>query len=220
MMLHLSIQSLLLAFLCIVSVRDESLVDALSLISAENSNGSDFRVTRGGFLGIRPELSLDSYAHRSAIGCSFGKIDVKIASEEKGLGAFATSDIPFGTLVGRYNGESLTLKEVKARFWNKGTKTQEDLDWESSRKERGQGITGHFLFELPNGSFVDAEDADKSSWVRFMNHADPETSDCNIKAFIKTSESDDDEEFPLMYTISDIRAGEELCWNYGGEFFR
>ena len=67
-------------------------------------------------------------------------------------------------------------------------------------------MTGHFLFELPNGSFVDAEDADKSSWVRFMNHADPETPDCNVKAFIKTSIADEDEEFPLMYAISDIQA--------------
>ena len=196
---------LLLAVFCAICVSEKPSVDALSTVATVNT-GNGFRETRGGSIGIRPELSRDSYAHRSAVECSFGAIDVKIASEEKGLGAFATSDIPFGTLVGYYNGESLTPQEVEARFWNRGTKTQKDLDWESSRNGRGQGITGHFLFELPNGSFVDAEDADKSSWVRFMNHADPETAGCNVQAFMTTSIGDDDSEFPLMYAISDIQA--------------
>jgi len=185
----------------------------------QGGEGEGFKETLGGGIGIRPELSKDSYAHRSAIECSAGSIDVKIASEEKGLGAFATEIIPFGTLLGHYNGECFALNEVRARFWNKATKTEEDLLWEQSRKDRDQGITGHFLFELPNGSFVDAEDAEKSSWIRFMNHADKETDGCNVGAFIKTSFEDDDQKFPLMYAISDIQVGEELCWDYGGQFF-
>ena len=171
----------------------------------QGGEGDGFKETLGGGIGIRPALSKDSYAHRSAIECSAGTIDVKIASEEKGLGAFATEIIPFGTLLGHYNGESFVLNEVRARFWNKATKTEEDLLWEQSRRDRDQGITGHFLFELPNGSFVDAEDADKSCWIRFMNHADKETDGCNVAAFIKTSIADDDQKFPLMYAISDIQ---------------
>jgi len=221
MTIRINAPLLLLAVLCTASVfggtNHHRLAESLSLPTERtahqlpNNNQQQqqkggFRETIGGCIGIRPELSKDSYAHRSAVECSSGTIDVKIASEEKGLGAFATSTIPFGTLLGRYNGETFVLSEVEARFWNKANKTAEDLDWEQSRTTRGQSITGHFLFELPNGSFVDAEDADKSSWVRFMNHADPESSECNVKAFIKTMMGDEDEEFPLMYAIADIQA--------------
>jgi hypothetical protein len=213
---------LLLAVMCTKSMfagtrsQHRFVVEALSSLPSKESSsggtgvrrggeGTGFKETLGGGIGIRPALSNDSYAHRSAIECSAGTIDVKIASEEKGLGAFATSIIPFGTLLGHYNGESFVLKEVRARFWNKATKTEEDLLWEQSRRDRDQDITGHFLFELPNGSFVDAEDADTSSWIRFLNHADKETDGCNVGAFIKTSIADDDQRFPLMYAISEIQ---------------
>lgn len=207
--------ALLLALLGSKSVFTRTLY--AEALSHESSAG--VQETKWSSIGIRPELSKDSYAHRSAVECSCGAIDVRIASEVKGLGAFATSDIPFGTVVGKYDGETLDRKAVEARFWNKRNKTTDDIDWEQSRKLRGQGLTGNYLFELPNGSFVDAEDAEKSSWVRFMNHAETETVGCNVKAFIKTSIGDDDEEFPLMYAISDIKEGEELCWDYGGKFF-
>mmetsp|Transcript_5787 Transcript_5787/g.12216 ORF Transcript_5787/g.12216 Transcript_5787/m.12216 type:complete len:226 (+) Transcript_5787:1143-1820(+) len=170
--------------------------------------------------GIRPELSKNSYAHQSAIGCDYGTIDIRVSSQVRGLGAFATRDIPLGTFLGYYNGETMVLSEVKARFWSKATKTQADLDWETSRIARGQGVTGHFLFELPNGSFVDAEDAEVSSWIRFMNHEKAGTKMCNVKAFIKAENDDDEAEFPLMYAIEDIKVGEELCWDYGGQFFK
>lgn len=181
------------------------------LPSSHNSNGAsgaESRQVLGGSIGIRPELSKDSYAHTSAVGCSFGSVDIKVSSEEKGLGAFATCAIPFGTLLGHYNGESLDLKQVQSRYWLKGevAQTEDDIAWELSRSCRGQGTTGHFLFQLPNGTFVDAEDADKSSWVRFMNHADEDSPHCNVRAFMKTDMADEDEEFPLMIAISDISA--------------
>lgn len=206
------LQSLLLALFCWEAAT------ALSSVPTPTPDG--VRHTLGGGNVIRPELSRDSYAHQSAIENNYGvSVDIKVSSEEKGLGAFATSPIPFGTLLGRYAGEALDEQEVRARFWNKADKTQADIDWEESRKRRNQGITGHFLFELPNGSFVCAEDADVSPWIRFLNHADRDTVHCNVGAFIKTGMDDEDEEFPLMYAISDISVGEELCWDYGGKFF-
>lgn len=167
-------------------------------------------------LGIRPELSKDSHAYRSAEGVD---VEIKFASEEKGLGVYATSNIAQGTLLGNYTGEVLTISEVQARFWGKRECSEGDLSWGKSRIERGQGVTGHYLFELPNGSFVDAEDADVSSWCRFMNHAEECSKSCNIKAFIQTKIGGETMTFPLMYAIEDILRGEELCWDYGGKFF-
>jgi len=154
-------------------------------------------------IGIRPELAKESYAHRSAIESTHG-IDIRVASEEKGLGAFATAPISSGTLLGNYNGEVFMLSQVHARFWNKEEKNEQDLFWEDSRVRRGQGITGHFLFEIPGRMFVDAEDADVSCWVRFMNHAEEESEECNVKAFLKAMIVDEVVSFPLMYAIRDI----------------
>lgn len=153
-------------------------------------------------VGIRPELSKESHAYRSAEGVN---IEIKLASEEKGLGVFATSNISQGTLLGNYTGEVLTIKQVQARFWGKCECDESDLSWGKSRLERGQSVTGHYLFELPNGSFVDAEDAEVSSWCRFMNHAEESSEGCNVKAFIQSTIGGEVMKFPLMYAIEDIK---------------
>ena len=167
-------------------------------------------------IGIRPELSKETHAHSSAADAG---INIKIASTEKGLGAFATSKIPMGTHVGNYDGELLTIDEVKARFWGKRQCDEDDQSWADSRKERGQAITGNYLLELPNKLFVDAEDADKSGWCRFMNHAEEGEEENNVKAFMQSKIGGEEHTFPRMYTIEDIEIGEELCWDYGGKFF-
>jgi len=167
-------------------------------------------------IGVRPELSRESHAYYTAEDVD---IEIRLASEVKGLGVFATSDIPCGTLLGNYTGEVMTISQVRTRFWGKGECDKDDISWGKSRIERGQGVTGHYLFELPNGSFVDAEDADVSSWCRFMNHAEQSSEDCNVKAFIQAEIGGEIMPFPLMYAIEDIQKGDELCWDYGGKFF-
>mmetsp|Transcript_12514 Transcript_12514/g.21881 ORF Transcript_12514/g.21881 Transcript_12514/m.21881 type:complete len:210 (-) Transcript_12514:356-985(-) len=168
--------------------------------------------------GIRPALPENCYAHMTARRMG---ISIEIASKKKGLGAFATQRIPMGTLVGVYGGEIMSNKEVKARYWGKREMDAEDRAWVNSRKQRGQGITGNYLVEMPNGSYVDGEDADISSWCRFMNHAQEghESGNCNVKAFTRTMEGDDHHDYPRMYAIEDIEVGEELCWDYGQYFF-
>ena len=176
---------------------------------------------------IRPKLSSNSYAHKSALEMN---IQISISSPEKGLGAFATRPIPIGTFLGTYGGETMTLEQVQARFWNKRQPTPLDQEWKLSRIERHQEITGNYIMELPptntnnatlvTSKFIDAEDGDVSSWCRFMNHV-PETNreECNVKAFLQSEIGGEIHEYPRMYAIRDIQVGEELCWDYGEHFF-
>jgi hypothetical protein len=144
-------------------------------------------------------------------------IKVRIASTAKGLGAFATSHIPLGTLLGEYRGETLTPDEVKARFWGKRKPDSHDEAWINSREKRGQDTTGNYLLELPHGGFVDAEDQDVSTWCRFMNHADENS--CNVMPFMQSEIGGKFHTWPRMYAIHDIEIGQELCWDYGEYFF-
>uniref|UniRef100_A0A6U0H0L2 SET domain-containing protein n=1 Tax=Helicotheca tamesis TaxID=374047 RepID=A0A6U0H0L2_9STRA len=164
---------------------------------------------------IRPPLSQQCLAHRSAV---ISDISVKIASDTKGLGAFAKFPIKFGTYLGDYSGETMTLSEVQARFWGKRKKDAADEMWSRSRLLRGQSTTGNYLLQLVDGSFVDAEDGDLSTWTRFMNHANEETKACNVRPFLKTEMEGDTHRYPRFFAMRDIEAGEELCWDYG-EYF-
>jgi len=184
---------------------------------------SSIKKTVGGSsIGVRPDLNKDTQAHRSTLELSSTHgidIDIRKASEEKGLGVFATTKIPLGTFLGKYDGEILEYPQVQRRYWNTGDKNEEDLLWEDSRTRRGQGVTGHYLFGMPNGSYVDAEDADVSSWPRFLNHADEGSEGCNVKYFHKAETGDEIDDYPLMFTIEDIDVGEEMCFDYGKYFF-
>jgi SET domain-containing protein len=160
-----------------------------------------------------PSHSQKSMAHRSAVSAG---IDISFVSKKKGFGAFATSRIPFGTMVGEYSGEVMTLSQVRARYWGKRERDESDKRWVKCREERDQGITGNYVLELENGSFVDAEDVDVSSWCRYMNHAKEGTDDCNVKGFSQTVKGEEIRQYPCMYAIKDIEVGDELSWDYKG----
>jgi SET domain-containing protein len=167
--------------------------------------------------GLRPELSSSCLAHKSAV---IAGIRVDVASDSKGLGTFATVPIPFGTYIGEYSGECMNLSEVQARFWGKREPDAADRMWTESRRQRGQEITGSYLFELEDGTFVDAEDGELSTWTRFINHADDASAECNVRPFLRTNIGDDPHKYPRFFAIRDIQVGEELLWNYGELFFK
>eukprot|EP00566_Odontella_aurita_P036930 CAMPEP_0113598742 /NCGR_PEP_ID=MMETSP0015_2-20120614/41760_1 /TAXON_ID=2838 /ORGANISM="Odontella" /LENGTH=121 /DNA_ID=CAMNT_0000506801 /DNA_START=482 /DNA_END=847 /DNA_ORIENTATION=- /assembly_acc=CAM_ASM_000160 len=121
--------------------------------------------------------------------------------------------------MGKYLGETLTLREVRARFWGKAEQDESDLRWIASRRERNQGITGNYVFELKDGSFICAEDGDKSGWCRFMNHATEGSAECNVKAFDQQTIGGE-LTIPYFYAIRDIAVGEELCYDYGEFFYK
>ena len=164
----------------------------------------------------RPVLSSACLAHTSAV---ISGIDIHEASESKGLGAFATAPIKRGTYLGEYSGESMTLNEVRARFWGKRDPDAADLAWAASRRKRNQGMSGNYIFELKDGTFICAEDGEQSTWTRFMNHVGSDYPACNVKPFMQTERNGDVHRYPRFYAIRDIEAGEELQYDYGDQFY-
>jgi len=163
---------------------------------------------------LRPTLSPSCRAYRTA-----ARDEIKIiqaANKAKGLGAFATQSYSVGDYIGEYDGELLTKKQVQARYWGKRAPDNADEEWAKSRRKRGQGITGTYVFEMDEGSyFVDAEDGDKASWCRFMNHAPGGSAECNVRPFDRITTDGDLLKFPRFFAIEDIQEGDELCWDYG-----
>jgi hypothetical protein len=140
-----------------------------------------------------------------------------------GQGAFATKDIPAFTKLGTYTGELLSEEQVLKRYRRGKYRDGEgDKAWERSRQERGQTCTGTYLFNLAgNRGTIDGEDADLAGWCRFMNHATEGGGggemECNVKAFDQL-EIDGDPTHPTFFTIRDIKAGEELFYDYGSGY--
>lgn len=140
-----------------------------------------------------------------------------------GQGAFATVDIPIFTKIGTYTGELLTEEQVLKRYRRGKYKNSEgDQEWEESRRERGQTCTGTYLFNLSGDrGTIDGEDVDVSGWCRYMNHATEggggSGMECNVKAFDQLTIGGD-ATHPTFYAIRDIKAGEELFYDYGSDY--
>ena len=189
------------------------LVASLSSLSAGSATSSTL------LEASRARLPPDCLAHQSAVQTGF--VAIRQASAAKGLGAFATQDIKFGDYIGQYFGEIMTRKEVTNRYFDK-TAVQDDADqrWKQDRIDRNQGVTGNYVFEMKNGSFVCAEDGDRSGWCRFMNHAEEDSHLCNVRAFDKLTVEGEWLVYPQFFATRDIEKGEELCYCYGEHFFQ
>jgi len=91
------------------------------------------------------------------------------ASPGKGMGAFATRSFHTRDTVGDYTGEALTLAQHDARYGDAAMSPDDEV-WLRSREERGVSATGDYVVRVHDDLFIDAEDADVSSWCRFINH--------------------------------------------------
>lgn len=91
---------------------------------------------------------------------------IAFISDEKGRGVVATSVIPVHTVIGDYSGEQIT-EAVKDRRYLKSREAERDahdLKWLASRLERGQGVSGDYLFGVSGvDAFIDAEDGESNS---------------------------------------------------------
>lgn len=131
----------------------------------------------------------------------------------KGLGAFSIRDRAAGEPLADYVGEILTASQVNARYHGVAC-TSEDLAWLASRRDRDVSTTGHYLVNVGDGKFVDAEDPDKSNWCRYINHSRqpnvalktlPKGIDGNPRAW--------------LVVLCDVEAGSELVFDYGDEYW-
>ena len=157
----------------------------------------------------------------------------------KGLGVITNKPFWKGEFIGDYKGEIMT-EEVKDRRYLSSLKdklTDEDREWIQSRLDRGQGLTGCYLYgvDLPDGTdnyarfgkkreetepkkriFVDAEDEFHSLWTRFINHASPPHNNVNPKS---VPESYDGKPRVWFMANRDIEVGEEICFDYGDDYW-
>lgn len=168
---------------------------------------------------VRPFLPLTSFAHCSAVTSG---IVINDDTNGKGLGAFADTPILSGAWIGEYEGEILTRDEVEARYWSKRKLQTADRRWIKSRKMRSQGISGDYLFDMGDELYIDGEDADLSSWCRFMNHGTAETMECNTETRC-TRQFWDGEKIvePRLWFVAtrNIERGEELLYDYGDSYW-
>jgi hypothetical protein len=97
--------------------------------------------------------SFDPAVHSNREGVIFAEcISVHASSiQAAGQGAFAKRHIPAGTLLGIYQGDSLTEADAKAKY------------------PKGDAF---YLLSLPDSdALIDAADPDRSNWLRYLNHA-------------------------------------------------
>eukprot|EP00579_Thalassiosira_antarctica_P033164 CAMPEP_0202002938 /NCGR_PEP_ID=MMETSP0905-20130828/8664_1 /ASSEMBLY_ACC=CAM_ASM_000554 /TAXON_ID=420261 /ORGANISM="Thalassiosira antarctica, Strain CCMP982" /LENGTH=322 /DNA_ID=CAMNT_0048559989 /DNA_START=83 /DNA_END=1051 /DNA_ORIENTATION=- len=149
----------------------------------------------------------------------------------KGVGVVCLKPISKGEVVGEYKGEVM-LEDVKDRRYLSSLKdqqTDEDRQWIQSRLDRGQTLTGCYLYGIsipPNyydddqttatRIYVDAEDEYESLWTRFFNHASPPYNNVNPKSIHESYDGN-----PRVWFIAnrDIEEGEEICFDYGDDYW-
>lgn len=109
-----------------------------------------------------------------------------------GKGVFAARDLPAGKPLLPYRGRLLTHEQADARYGD---------DYDS----------GHtFLFTLNDSYVIDANFEGNSA--RWINHS----CDPNCEAMVvESADGDPAHDRVVIQTLRPIRAGEELCYNYG-----
>ena len=190
----------------------------------------------------RPALSKDCHALQDAHANGI----VIRPTRTMGLSAFVGEGTTFkaGAWIGEYLGEIHTRREVEARYWNLHKSGVTDRRWKKSRKQRHQGMSGDYLFDMGNDLFVDGEDADVSSWCRFMNHASESIIStngnadnagsskgssnvlCNVETkcsrlVADVANHETIQQQPRLWFVArrDIGSGEELLYDYGDSYW-
>jgi hypothetical protein len=107
-----------------------------------------------------------------------------------------------------------------------GRHTNKDWRWAESRQERGQMLTGCYLYGVslpPSVSsttctrtvYANAKDKYESLWTRFVNHASPPRNNVNPKSIHESCNGR-----PCAWFVAkwDIKPGNKICFNYGNDF--
>ena len=125
--------------------------------------------------------------------CQLGR-DVELRpSPNKGVGVFALRDLAAGAVLDRYTGRYMDVAEYDRRW-------EDDL------------TTGDYAMRLNSGILVDAEDATRSSWVRYINHS-------KRKANAEPVDLNGSMDILFIQTTRDVAAGEEILFDYGDNYW-
>jgi hypothetical protein len=127
---------------------------------------------------------------------SLGLVAVRDTRSAKGHGVFALTSLPSNTWVGDYVGEVLTQKRYLRRY------PREDA---------------RYVLGANEDYNVDASDPHKSSFTRYLNHA---TGDAANVFFEVVKVRRQRAKTIKFYTGRQVTPGEELCFDYGPEYWR
>ena len=181
------------------SGRNERLVARLSAAAhvwSEDSHGS---------IPMDAESATNPLGQWSAAACGVAirrcpDGPIKGTGVSKGMGAFATQCLPSGSVVGIYAGELLSCagfrERHKRRWWQRADpeRAQRLASLRSRAPMGGHRNGGTYVVQLASQllvdwaaredpsmiMYIDAEDADRSSWCRYINHADSSEGECNL----------------------------------------
>ena len=112
----------------------------------------------------------------------------------RGRGLFATEFIADGSYLMDYRGDVITLGQFLQRY---------------------PSFVGTYVFEVGPETFIDAADPKKSNIARFMNHGTSAQA-LNVK---RVRRKWPQEPRVLFFAARDIEAGEELCFDYGNDYW-
>lgn len=134
--------------------------------------------------------------HLEGDALSLGLVEVRDTGTEKGHGVFALAPMAANTWVGDYIGEVLTQRQYLARYPN------EDASYVLGANEDYN---------------VDACDPHASSFLRYLNHSATEPANVFFEVAKVKRQRDKQIKF---YTAHPVEVGEELCFDYGKEYWR
>lgn len=120
---------------------------------------------------------------------TIGKSSIKPISRRYPYGAFAKRDIPTGTCLGQYKGETISKEERQRRYPHGDDR---------------------YVFGLPNGRYVDAVDPRRANFARFVN--------CTGEGEEPNLEVIQDKGQLYLVTIRDVEKGDELVYDYGSTY--
>ncbi|CAJ0575407.1 unnamed protein product, partial [Mesorhabditis spiculigera] len=123
-------------------------------------------------------------------------------TEEKGMGLFATAQLPPGILIGEYAGEIIGDREEITRRQQEATRFGNDEET-------------HYMMHIDKVRIVDA--CFKSNDARFINHSCDPNCEVSLKQVQVSKTGDHVPLFdvrPFVRTIKPIAVGEELTFSY------
>lgn len=132
-------------------------------------------------------------------GLAIGRDVAVRAAGSKGQGVFATRVLPPGTLIGWYTGEVLSNAEYLRR------------------REAGL-TTGDYAIALGASWTIDADDAETSSWLRYINHSSRRA---NAASFYAPPRRGLEARHGATFfeVTKRVAVGEELLVDYGQDYW-
>lgn len=112
-----------------------------------------------------------------------------------GVGCFAKTMIPHGTLMGPYKG----------RYMN--------------RKQRNRLSNGTFIWKINDDRYVDGIDHRENNPLRYVNGAKTKIQKSKINCIVKMIGSSPQNEKVFYMATKDIKPNEELIISYGSTYF-